>query len=153
VESSFLLLPRSLVRWKHPALSAECPLQLLICYSVFLFVEWGGGSVCPGAMLVYPRGGCGSTSWRLFAHLLVCVSQAGLKPVSGGKGALRFLSVTWCGEALCQLGLGVSEFCLFLVPFFLPSVAPASQQDIWFMDLTLSASFPLVVLLDLLETI
>jgi hypothetical protein len=35
-------------------------------------------------MLVYPRGGCGSTECHLFSHLLVCVFQADLEPVSGG---------------------------------------------------------------------
>jgi hypothetical protein len=43
-----------------------------------------------GATLVYPMGGCGSIACRLFAHLLVCVSQAGLELVSGGVGALLF---------------------------------------------------------------
>jgi hypothetical protein len=34
-------------------------------------------SLSRGAMPVYPRGGCGSTTCHLFAHLLVCISQAG----------------------------------------------------------------------------
>jgi hypothetical protein len=30
-----------------------------------------------GAILIYPRSGCGDTACHLFAHLLVCISQAG----------------------------------------------------------------------------
>jgi hypothetical protein len=33
---------------------------------------WGGDQTVQGALLVYPRGGCGNTSCHLFAHLLVC---------------------------------------------------------------------------------
>jgi hypothetical protein len=64
------------------------------------------------------------------AHLLVCqMSQASLQPESGGTGALLFLSVTWHREASFGLGVqGVKVFIL-LGAFFLPSVAPASQQD------------------------
>jgi hypothetical protein len=50
-----------------------------------------------------------------------------------------FLSVMGHGEALCNLGFGVSEFCFFL-GVFLPSVAPVSQKDFCLMELTLSAS-------------
>jgi hypothetical protein len=40
-----------------------------------------------------------------------------------------FVSVMWCGEALYTLGVpGVKVFILFGA-LFLPSVAPASQQD------------------------
>jgi hypothetical protein len=40
-----------------------------------------------------------------------------------------FLSVTWCGEALFGLGFQGIEVLILLVALFLPSVAPASQQD------------------------
>jgi hypothetical protein len=53
-----------------------------------LFFLWGRGQSVQGAMLVYLRGGCGSTTCYLFAHLLVCISQADLELVSGGVGAL-----------------------------------------------------------------
>jgi hypothetical protein len=68
-------------------------------------------------MLVYPRGGCESTSCRLFAHLLACVSQAGLELVLAVQESSWFLSATWCGESLCGLGVWVSGLCFFLVVF------------------------------------
>jgi hypothetical protein len=58
--------------------------QLLVYYSVIFFVLLllllfllGSGLSFQGAMLFYPRGGYGSNSCHFFAHLLVCVSQAG----------------------------------------------------------------------------
>jgi hypothetical protein len=55
------------------------PFPFLVYYSVFwgFFLQGGSWSV-QGSMLVYPRGGCGNTAWCLFAHLLVCMSQAGI---------------------------------------------------------------------------
>jgi hypothetical protein len=41
-------------------------------------------------LLVYPRGSCGNNMCHLFAHLLVCISQAGLELDSGSMGALLF---------------------------------------------------------------
>jgi hypothetical protein len=50
-----------------------------------------------------------------------------------------FLSVTWHGEALYVLGVqGVKH--LILSTFFLPGVAPVSQQDFSFTELMLSVS-------------
>jgi hypothetical protein len=60
----------------------------LFVIQVFFFA--GCGSAWPGSMLVYPRSGCGNTMCHLFAHLLVCISQAGLEPASGGMGVLLF---------------------------------------------------------------
>jgi hypothetical protein len=60
---------------RHPALFATCPFQFFVFYSVFF--PQGRSRTVQGAMLVYPRGGCGDTTCHLFAHLLVCVSQAG----------------------------------------------------------------------------
>jgi hypothetical protein len=83
------------------------PFQFLVYYSVFLFLQGGGHSV-QGAMLVYPRVSCGNTICHLFAHLLVCVSQAGLELVSVGAGALLFSqcnvawrSFVWAGGSGC----------------------------------------------------
>jgi hypothetical protein len=73
-----------------PASCAVCPFQFLVYYPVFFKFFCGLGSVCLGSMLVYPRHSCGNTVCRLFAHLLVCISQAGLEPLSGGAGALLF---------------------------------------------------------------
>jgi hypothetical protein len=52
-----------------------------------------------------------------------------------------FLSVMWCGEAFTVWRFRVSEFWFFLVVFFLPTVAPAPQQNFLFTELRLSASF------------
>jgi hypothetical protein len=66
-------------------------------FSFVLFCFAGWRSLYPGAMLVYPRDSCGSTTCSLFAHLLVCVSQVGLEPGSGATGALLFpqCNVAW----------------------------------------------------------
>jgi hypothetical protein len=57
----------------------------------------GGDQSVQGALLVYPRGSCGNTACHLFAHLFVCISQAGLELASGGTGALLFsqCNVAW----------------------------------------------------------
>jgi hypothetical protein len=41
---------------------------------------------------------------------LLNVSQAGLELVSGGRGALLFLSVMWCVEAFYRQRFGVMTF-------------------------------------------
>jgi hypothetical protein len=51
-----------------------------------------------------------------------------------------FLSVTWHGEALYRLEVQGVGILLILGGFFLPSVAPVSQQDFLFTELMLSAS-------------
>jgi hypothetical protein len=59
--------------------------------------------------MVYPRGGCGGTMCHLFAHLLVCISQADLELASGGAGTLlvslcnvMWRSFVWAGGLGCQ---------------------------------------------------
>jgi hypothetical protein len=56
---------------------------------------------------------------HLFAHLLVCISQAGLELDSGSMGALLFpqCNVVW-RTFVWAGGFRVSEFCFFLVVFF-----------------------------------
>jgi hypothetical protein len=75
---------------------------------IILFSLWGGGQSVQRALLVYPSGDCGSTACHLFAHLLVCFSQAGLQPISGGTGALlacqcnvAWSSFVWAGGSEC----------------------------------------------------
>jgi hypothetical protein len=62
------------------------------------------------AFLVYPRGDCGSTECHLFTYLWsVSPEQVWSWPLVAQKSSW-FLSVTWCGEALCRLrvqGVGV----------------------------------------------
>jgi hypothetical protein len=103
--------------------------QFLVYCSVF-FLQ-GGGSVCPGAMLVYPMSSWGNTVWCLALICLVC--QMSLKQVWSWCLAARepfcFLSVTWYAEALYRLGV-------------LPNMVLVSQQDFWFMEFMLSFSAP-----------
>jgi hypothetical protein len=58
-----------------PALFATYP--FLSCLLIIQFFLWDGGQSVQGTRLIYPRGGCRSTTCHLFAQLLVCVSQAG----------------------------------------------------------------------------
>jgi hypothetical protein len=53
-----------------------------------------------------------------------------------------FLSVMWHGEAFYRVGVQGIEVLILLGALFLPSMAPASQQGFWLMELTLSASVP-----------
>jgi hypothetical protein len=52
----------------HPALFATCLFCYCLLFSFSFFPGWG--SVCPGAMLIWPRVVCGSTAYHL-AHLVV----------------------------------------------------------------------------------
>jgi hypothetical protein len=70
----------------HPAPSAVCDFQFIVYYSVY-FLR-GRSQFIQGFMLVYLRGGCGSTLCSLFALLLVCIYQAGLELALGGAGSL-----------------------------------------------------------------
>jgi hypothetical protein len=109
MEFSSLSLPPSLVHSEHPTPSAACPYQVLIYYSVFFFA--GLGQSVQGAMLVYLRGGCGSRVCCLFAHLLVCISQAGLEPASDGMGALLVSQCNVVWRSFVQAGgLGCRGF-------------------------------------------
>jgi hypothetical protein len=126
MEISFLPLPLSAVCLQHPSPSAACSFSV----PCFFLCVWGWGiSLSRGAMLVYPRGGCGSTTYCLFAHLLVCISQVGLEPAFVVWEPSCFLTVMWCGEALYGLGVWCVGILILLGVFFLPRVAPGSQQD------------------------
>jgi hypothetical protein len=52
-----------------------CSCLLFSFLLFFFFFLQGRGQSVQGTMLIFPRGGCGSTACHLFAHLLVC--QAG----------------------------------------------------------------------------
>jgi hypothetical protein len=66
--------PFSRAQGTPPSLLLVLFFQLLIIQGFFL--GGGGGQSVQGAMLIFLRGGCGRTTCHLFAHLLVCVSQA-----------------------------------------------------------------------------
>jgi hypothetical protein len=57
---------------------AMCLFFVVVYYSVWLFslFSLGGDQSVQGAMLIWPRVVCGSTTYRL-AHLVVCFSRAG----------------------------------------------------------------------------
>jgi hypothetical protein len=106
------------------------PFQFLVYYSVlFCFVLWGRGQSVQGAMLFYPRGSCGNTTCLLFGHLLVCISQAGLEPASGGAGAFLVSQCNVAWRSFVWDGVQGVGLLILLGVFFLPSVAPASQQN------------------------
>jgi hypothetical protein len=149
------------VYWKFLWRSAPCPSPLLLCifsnsthllcvtfqFLVFcsLFFPWKGRrSVCPGAMLVYPRGGWGNTTWPLVFTCLVCWISP--KQVWSQHLATQqpssFLIVMWHGEAFHGPGVQNVEVLILLAALFPPSVAPASQRGFGVTELTLSASVP-----------
>jgi hypothetical protein len=68
------------------------------------------------------------------------VSQAGLELASGDAGGLLFSQCNWCGEILYGLGVQGVKVLILLGAFFQPSMAPVSQQDFLFTELTLSTS-------------
>jgi hypothetical protein len=53
-----------------------------------------------------------------------------------------FLSVTWYREAFHRLRFQGVEALILHSDFFLPRVAPESQQDFFFIELPLSGSMP-----------
>jgi hypothetical protein len=98
----------------HPlccvSFSVPCLLfSFLFCF-VFCFLPGRTQSV-QGVMLVYPRSGCGSTTCHLFAHLLVCISQADLELGFGSTGALLVsqCNVVWRSFVWTK-GLGCQSF-------------------------------------------
>jgi hypothetical protein len=97
---------------------------------VIQFFLQGRAQSVQGAMLVYPKGGCGNTMCHLFVHLLVCwmsPKQIWSQGLTEWESSC-FLGVMWCGEALYRLGVQGVKALILLDAFFLPSMAPASQQ-------------------------
>jgi hypothetical protein len=102
------------------------PFQFLVYYSFFFFRE--GFSLSRGLSQFIP-GVTVNTMCCLFAHLLVCVWQVWSWHLTAQEPSC-FLSVKWHGETLYGLGIQGVRVLLLLGGFFLPSVAPASQQNI-----------------------
>jgi hypothetical protein len=113
----------------------------LIIQFLFLFFVRLGVSLSRGLSWFIPELSVGILC---VTYLLTCWSagclQEGLELASGGTEPSCFLSVTWCGEALYGLGVQGVKFFILLGAFILPTVAPATQQNFWFMELLLSAS-------------
>jgi hypothetical protein len=107
--------------WKFTQRSAPCsspllwctqctlPLLLHVLFSSLFIIELffffqGRGQSSQGAMLIYPRGSCGNAACCLFAHLLFCISQADLEPVSGSAGALLLSQCNVAWRSFVQAG-------------------------------------------------
>jgi hypothetical protein len=122
VESSSYPPPFSCV------LKALCPLWYVsfsvpsLFFRVFFFFLQSGGQSVQEAILVYPRGSCGSAMYCLFGHLLVCFSQTAALLVSqsnmawrsfmqaGGSGCQSF-AYSWCFfSAKCGCSVSVRFF-------------------------------------------
>jgi hypothetical protein len=90
-----------------------------LLFRFFFFFLWGGGQSVQGAMLVYTWGSCVNTMCHLFAYLLVCVSQAGLDPVSGSTGFLLFSQCNMAWRSFVWVGgSGVRVLLLLCDCFF-----------------------------------
>jgi hypothetical protein len=141
--SALCYSPPFLVHLQHPVPCAACSFSVLcLLFRVFCFIFLRGqGSICPGGYGL-------SQGWLWEYHMMLICSPVGLLDVcqAGGSWHLAaqesscFLSVTWCGEVLCGLGIKGVKVLILLSAFLLPSVATVSQQDFWFMELTLSVS-------------
>jgi hypothetical protein len=113
---------------KHPATTTVCPFQFLIYYSV-LFLCVGLGSVCPGAMLVYPGVAVGILHTSICSPVGLCLPSR-LELASGGTGFLLFsqCNVVW-RSFVWAWGSGCQSFDSSWWFYFLPRVAPVSQQN------------------------
>jgi hypothetical protein len=83
--------------------SVACLLFSIFCCCYFYFLWDRGGSV-QGAMMFYPRCGCGSTT---AAYLITCWSVSPKQVRSQCLVAWElscFLCISWRGEAMCGLG-------------------------------------------------
>jgi hypothetical protein len=102
-----------------------------VFFFVFLvfFFAWRGVTLSRGLCCFIPGVAVGIPH---AAYLLTCWSASPKQVWSQHLSAWEpswFLSVTWHGEALYRLGFQSVRVLLLLDGFFLPSVAPASQQD------------------------
>jgi hypothetical protein len=125
--------------------SAAC---LLFSLFFLLFFPWVGVSLSRGYADLAE--GCLGSTMCCLAHLVVCVSQAGLKLASGGEGTLLVspFNVDW-GCYVQAGGMEVSEFCLFLMVF--PARCISSISPRFYFRKRASCFLPLVAILDSLS--
>jgi hypothetical protein len=129
------------------ALSATPPLCCVLVFNSLFIVQFslfaGEGQFAQG-LCWFILGVDGVNCVMLGTHLLVC--QMSPKQVWSQCLAAQqrscFLSVTWCGDAFCRLGVQDVEVLILLAASFPPSVAPVSQQSFGVSELMLSASAP-----------
>jgi hypothetical protein len=86
-----------------PSLFAMCLFCYCLLFSFSFFPGWGRS--VQGAMLIWPRVVCGSTTCHL-AHLVVCFSWASMSWCLAAQEPSWFLHLTWSGNAMGGLGCG-----------------------------------------------
>jgi hypothetical protein len=103
-----------------PFSSTTCSFSVpCLLFSFVLFCLQRKGSVCPGGYAGLSQGWLWEYYMMLGVHLLVCISQAGLEPASGGVEALLFFQCNVAWRSFVQdLGFRTSRFWFFLVIFF-----------------------------------
>jgi hypothetical protein len=111
----------------------------IIQFFIFVFCR-AGVSLCSGLCWFIPE----VAVWILHAAYLLSCWSASPKQVRSWHLVVQepswFLHISWCGEAMC--GLGVQGYQSFASSwwYFLPGVSLMTQQDFYFMELMLSAS-------------
>jgi hypothetical protein len=115
----------------HPALFAMClfffSCLFIIQLGFFSFFSLGGGQSVQGAMLICPRVVCGSTT--CCSVLLLCSSKQVKSWCLVAWEPSWFLRLTWCGDAMCGLGVWKCQSFASSSWFFLQGVSPAFLQD------------------------
>jgi hypothetical protein len=110
-----------------------CSLCCVLVFSSLFFIQFffsEGGSVCPGSMLVYPKGGWGNTVW--FTSLICQISPKQIWSWCLVEVvALLFSQYNVAWKSFLRLGIQVSgvEILILLGSLYQPSVSSASQQD------------------------
>jgi hypothetical protein len=86
-------------------------------------VFFGGGSVCPGAVLIYPKSGWGSSARHVELTCLFCQMSHRQLWRWRQRQPPNFLSVTCCGEAFPRVGVqGVRGLILVGALFLLDGI-------------------------------
>jgi hypothetical protein len=101
-----------------------CSYCLLVSFS--FFPTWM--SVCPGAMLLWPRVVCGSTEVLRSSPCLRLPKPSGCGHLAA-RGPSLFLHLTWSGDSLHWLEVWRGQSFASSRWFCLQSVSPTSLQD------------------------
>jgi hypothetical protein len=120
---------------------------LLFRFFWFFFFLQGRVQSVQGAMLIYPRDGCGSTTCCLFTCWSASPKQVRSWCLVVWEPSW-FLCITWHGEAMC--GLQVQRCRSFATSwwFFLPGVSPASSAKFLLSGTHTICFFRLVAILE-----
>jgi hypothetical protein len=111
-----------------PPPSFLCVFIVLIAYySVSLFSP-GGGRSAQGAMRLWPRVVCGSTTVPLSSPCPCLPKPYGCGCLAA-RGPSSFLRLIWSGDSLCWLEVWRGQSFASSQWFWLPGVSPVSLQD------------------------